>query len=61
LYFEDLKITGLINALVLRVATLGQAVGGNTVVRLSTTDLKIIVGSSTIAAIGFGALAAGSV
>jgi len=58
-YFEDLKILGPLNALVLGVATLGRAAGGNAVVRLSTTDLKIIGGSSTVAAIGFGTLAAG--
>jgi len=58
-YFEDLKILGPLNALVLGVATLGRAAGGNAVVRLSTTDLKIIAGSSTVAAIGFGTLAAG--
>lgn len=57
-YFEDLGILGPLNALVLGVATLGRAAGGSAVVRLSTTDLRVIGGASTVAAVGFGTLAA---
>lgn len=57
-YFEDVGIGGPLNALVLGVATLGRAAGGSAVVGLPVTDPKVIAGASTVAALGFGALAA---
>lgn len=57
-YFEDLGVLGPLNALVLGVATLGRAAGGSVVVGLSTTDVRVIGGASTVAAVGFGTLAA---
>jgi len=57
-YFEDIGILGPLNALVLGVATLGRAAGGSAVVGFRLTDPKIIAGASTVAALGFGTLAA---
>jgi len=57
-YFEDIGILGPLNALVLGVATLGRAAGGNAVVSFRVTDPKIIAGASTVAVLGFGTLAA---
>jgi nitrate/nitrite transporter NarK len=58
-YFEDLGVLGPLNALVLGVATLGRAAGGSAVVGFPVTDPKVIGGASAVAAVGFGALAAG--
>ncbi|WP_255197501.1 MFS transporter [Halorarius litoreus] len=56
-YFDDLGITGPLNAVVLGVATTGRIVGDSPVSRLSVGNATFVAGATAVACAGFGALA----
>lgn len=56
-YFDDLGITGPLNAIVLGVATAGRIVGDSPVSRLSMGNATFVAGATAVACVGFGALA----
>lgn len=58
-YFEDLGITGPLNAVVMTTAFVGRAVGGDSVTRLPVGDAGLIAGGTGLAVLGFAALALG--
>jgi nitrate/nitrite transporter NarK len=55
--FDDLGITGPLNAVVLGVATAGRVVGDSPVSRLSFGNAAFVAGATAVAGGGFGALA----